>query len=298
MSQSPTVFNRRAVRRTRDRAARSLGGHDFLLAEAAERLLDHLDDVKRGFPVALDLGCRTGTLAALRGNRGGIGALVQCDLSEKMARAAQGHLTLAADEEALPFAPASFDLVLSSLALHWVNDLPGALAQIRRVLKPDGLFLASLFGGETLKELRQALAEAELQTAGGASPRVSPFAELRDLGGLLQRAGFALPVADADTIIVSYDEPMKLLADLRGMGETNAHALRRAAFSRRELFPAMAETYRRLFADETGRVPATFQIVTLTAWAPHASQPQPLKPGSAQTSLAKALSSKKLDDYE
>lgn len=296
MSETPIVFNRRAVRRNRDRAAPGLDRHDYLLAETAERLLDRLDDVKRDFPTALDLGCRTGTLAARLGRRGGVRTLIQCDLSEKMARAAReardaptlAAPALAADEEALPFAEGTFDLVLSSLALHWVNDLPGTLVQIRRALKPDGLFLAALFGGETLKELRSALTEADLAVSGGVSPRVSPFAQVRDLGQLLQRAGFALPVVDADTVTVAYADPARLLADVRGMGEANAAAARRKSFSRRALFAAALDRYPR--ADALGgRVPATFQIVYLTAWAPHESQPKPLHPGSAKASLAAAL---------
>ena len=298
MSETPEVFNRRAVRRHRDRAARRLARHDFLLAEAAARLLDRLDDIKRDFPLALDLGCRTGILAGARGGRGGVRTLIQCDLSEQMARAARdgdGGPALVADEEALPFADGAFDLILSSLALHWVNDLPGTLVQIRRALKPDGLFLAAMFGGETLKELRGALTEADLATSGGASPRVSPFAQVRDLGQLLQRAGFALPVVDADTVTVAYAEPARLLADLRGMGEANAVALRRRSFSRRQVFAQAHENYRRAAgadAADGGRVPATFQIVYLTAWAPHDSQPKPLRPGSATASLAAALKDK------
>ncbi len=294
MSETPIVFNRRAVRRNRDRAAPGLAGHDFLLVEAAERLLDRLDDVKRDFPLALDLGCRTGFLAGLLGRRGRARTLIQCDLSEPMARAARdahGGPVLAADEEAIPFADGAFDLILSSLALHWVNDLPGTLVQIRRALKPDGLFLAAMFGGETLKELRGALTEADLATSGGASPRVSPFAQVRDLGQLLQRAGFALPVVDADTVTVAYADPARLLADLRGMGEANATALRRQSFSRRDFFAAAREHYRRLTGID-GRAPATFQIVYLTAWAPHPDQPKPLRPGGAEASLAAILAAK------
>ncbi|MCC7016614.1 MAG: methyltransferase domain-containing protein [Rhodospirillales bacterium] len=295
MSDLPLVFNRRAVRRHRDRAAKHFSEHDFLFREVAERLLDRLDDVKRAFPLALDLGCRTGLIGRLRGNRGRIGTLVQCDLSEAMARAARvsngGGVTVA-DEEAVPFASGTFDLVLSALALHWTNDLPGALAQIRSSLKPDGLFLGALFGGETLKELRRALTEAEIEVAGGAGPRVAPFADVRDLGALLQRAGFALPVVDADMIPVSYADPLRLMRDLRGMGEGNAVAGRRKAFSRRGLFAAANERYRRGFVQSDGRLPATFQVVFLTAWAPHPDQPKPLRRGSAETSLAAALGGK------
>ncbi len=282
------VFDRDAVRRHRDRAAAGLADHDFLLREVGERLVDRLDDIRRRFPCALDLGCHGGVLAGLLGERGGIETLVHSDLSPCMAAAAPG-LRLAADEEALPFAPASFDLVLSLLSLHWVNDLPGALTQLRQILKPDGLLLAAMLGGQTLKELRQALAAAEIALESGISPRVAPFADVRDVGGLLQRAGFALPVVDSETITVSYGEPLRLLHDLRGMGETNAVRDRRKTCTRRgTLFSALAR-YRELFADAAGRVPASFQVIFLTGWAPDASQPSALPPGSARMRLADVL---------
>jgi SAM-dependent methyltransferase len=203
--------------------------------------------------------------------------------------AGAGRLTLVADEEALPFAAESFDLIISNLSLHWVNDLPGCLLQIRHALKEDGLFLASMFGGESLKELRQCLQDAELQEEGGASPRVSPFADLRDAGALLQRAGFALPVVDVDTLTVTYPNPIKLLTDLRGMGETNAVAARRKTFTRRGTLLKALALYEQRHADANGRIPATFQILTLTAWRPHESQQKPLAPGSGRTPLADAL---------
>lgn len=291
MPDSMNVFDRRLVRRHRDRAAVRLEGHDFLFREIAERLTDRLDDVTRKFPLALDLGCHGGEIAgALRG-RGGIETLVQCDLSAAMARraAANGCPTLAADEEMLPFAPESFDLIVSDLSLHWVNDLPGCLLQVRRCLKPDGLFLAAMLGGDTLHELRQSLMEAELAEAGGVGPRVSPFADLRDAGGLLQRAGFGLPVIDGDRLTVSYADSLKLMHDLRGMGEGNAVR----EHTGRPLHPALAartdEIYRRHFGDAEGRLTATFQIIYLTAWAPAASQQRALAPGSARTRLADAL---------
>jgi len=198
-------------------------------------------------------------------------------------------LRLAAEPEALPFAPGSFDAVLSVLALHWVNDLPGALLQLRRALKPDGLLLVSLLGGETLSELRQALMTAEFAEEGGVSPRVSPFAELRDLGGLLQRAGFAMPVVDSDRLTVTYPDALALMRELRGMGESNAVAERRRSFTRRVTLARATALYGEMFGLPDGRVPASFEIVTLTAWAPHESQPQPLRPGSATTRLAAAL---------
>ncbi len=291
MAETMTVFNRRAVRRHRDRAAANLAPHDFLFAETAERLVDRLDDVKRAFPLALDAGCHGGELSRALQGRGGVETLVAADLSPNMAKLAgqTGAPTLAADEEALPFAAASFDLVLSNLSLHWVNDLPGALVQIRQALKPDGLVLASMLGGATLHELRAALYEAEIEIEGGLSPRFSPLADVRDLGNLLQRAGFALPVADFETITVSYENPLKLLRDLRGMGETNANSERRVNFSRRAtLFKAM-EIYMDRFAGPDGRLPATFEVITLTAWAPAPDQPQPMAPGSGATPLGEAI---------
>lgn len=281
------VFDRRAIRQRRDRAARR-DGFDFLFTEAAEQLLDRLADVNRRFPLALDLGCRDGILRRQLGNRGGIEQLVQADISPEFAARGSG-LRIAGDPEFLPFAPGSFDLALSALALHWVNDLPGALLQLRQALKPDGLLLVSLLGGETLTELRQVLMEAELAEEGGVSPRVSPFAELRDLGGLLQRAGFAMPVVDSDVLTVTYPDALALMRDLRGMGESNAVAERRRNFTRRGTLARAAALYEAQFAQPDGRIPASFEIITLTAWAPHADQPKPLRPGSARTRLADAL---------
>jgi len=283
-----TVFDRRAVRRHRDRAAATLAEHDFLLREVGERLADRLDDVKRTFDRALDVGCHRGELGRTLDGRGGINWLVHADLSPAMVARTPGA-AVACDEEALPFAPGSFDLVLSLLSLHWINDLPGALVQVRRVLKPDGLFLAAMLGGETLKELRSSLAEAEMAVDGGLSPRISPFADVRDAGDLMQRAGFALPVIDTETITVSYADPFRLMADLQGMGETNAVIERRKDSLRRQTLMAAVERYRAEFGDADGRVPATFQVVYLTGWAPHHAQPKPLRPGSASARLADAL---------
>lgn len=285
---TPIVFDRAQLRRQRDRAARTLADHQFLLEEVGERLCDRLLDITRGFPRALDLGCHTGQMARLLAGRGGIETLVQSDLSPAMAKAA-GGLAVAADEEALPFAAGAFDLVMSNLGLHWVNDLPGALVQIRQALKPDGLFIASMLGGETLLELRDSFLAAELAEEGGAGPRVSPFADVREMGSLLQRAGFALPVVDLDTIVVTYGEPLRLLADLRGMGEGNAAVDRRRGMMRRATLLRAMALYRERFGDSDGRVRATFQVLTLTAWRPHESQQKPLARGSGKISLAKAL---------
>jgi NADH dehydrogenase [ubiquinone] 1 alpha subcomplex assembly factor 5 len=290
MTDDVTVFNRALVRARRQRRAAAFDGFDFLAREVAERLADRLDDVTRRFPLALDLGCRGGVLGSLLAGRGGVETLVQTDLAAAMAARARAFgLVCAADEEALPFADGSLDLALSSLALHWVNDLPGTLVQIRRALKPDGLLLAALFGGETLTELRAALAEAELETTGGVSPRVSPFADVRDMGALLQRAGYALPVVDSETITVSYAEPLSLMRDLRGMAESNAVAARRTVPMRRDTLMRACERYAETHAGADGRIPATFQVLFLTGWAPDASQPKALQPGQAATPLAQAL---------
>jgi NADH dehydrogenase [ubiquinone] 1 alpha subcomplex assembly factor 5 len=291
MTDSMNVFDRRLVRRHRDRAASHLDGHDFLFREIAERLADRLDDVTRKFPRALDLGCHGGEVAAALRGRGGIETLVQCDLSAAMAgrAATNGRPTLVADEELLPFAAQSFDLVISDLSLHWVNDLPGCLLQVRQCLKPDGLFLAAMLGGDTLYELRQSLIEAEVAETGGVGPRVSPFADLRDAGGLLQRAGFALPVIDGDRLTASYPDILKLMRDLRGMGEGNAVRERTSRAVNRAIVARADEIYRRRFGDAEGRLTATFQIINLTAWAPAAGQQRSLAPGSARTRLADAL---------
>lgn len=282
------IFDRALVRKHRDRAAPDFVSHDFLVREVADRLADRLDDIKRSFPVALDLGCHTGELADALKGRGGIQRLVQCDLSPSMAAkaAANGNPTLAADEEWLPFAAHSFDLVISCLSLHWVNDLPGTLLQIRRVLKPDGLFLGALFGAGTLAELRKALTDAELAEEGGISPRIAPFADVKDLGALLQRAGFTLPVADTDTVSVTYADPMRLMADLRGMGEANAVAEQRKGMTRRATLLHAISAYQSQFAGPDGRLPATFQVMTMTGWAPHPCAPAPAPQGCAVPGLA------------
>ena len=291
MTEDMRIFDRAAVRSHRERAAPAFEAADFLIREVAERLAERLEDLSRRFPLALDLGCHDGLLGRQLQGRGGIETLVQCDLSPAMARraASSGRPTLAADEEVLPFRPASFDLVMSALSLHWVNDLPGSLLQIRQSLKPDGLFLGALFGGETLPELRRALFDAESEIEGGVSPRLSPVVDLREAGGLLQRAGFALPVADGDRITVTYPDLFKLMADLRAMGEANAVIGRRPGFTRRETLLRAAQLYQERHAQPDGRLPATFQVLYLTGWAPHVSQQQPLRPGSARLRFADAL---------
>ena len=245
----------------------------------------------RDFPRAVDLGARNGAFAqALAASDAAprVGLLVEADLSGRMLAGRSGMRVLA-DEERLPFAPASLDLIVSSLSLHWANDVIGALVQARLALKPDGLFIGALFGGATLTELRQSLTAAELELTGGAGPRVSPFADPSDAAGLLQRAGFALPVADVDRVTVRYDHPLKLMTDLRRMGETSVLAERHPRPLTRRVLARAFEIYRQNFADPDGRLPATFEILTLTGWSPSETQQKPLRPGSAKMRLADAL---------
>ncbi|NKC29923.1 methyltransferase domain-containing protein [Falsiroseomonas selenitidurans] len=276
------VFDRKLVRRRRDRAAATVERVAPILEDCAARLLDRLDDTTRRFDRALEIGGRGVVAPMLRAR--GIASVVSADLSPAMAAQA-GGLAVAADEEFLPFAPASFDLIVASLSLHWVNDLPGALIQIRRALAPDGLFLASLPGLGTLGPLRQALAEAESALRGGLSPRISPFPELRDGAGLLQRAGFALPVADAEEVAIAYRRPLALLADLRAAGEGNAVLARDPRTPPRALFPMAAAA---LPAGAQGIDPV-LRLLVLTGWSPHESQQKPARPGSATHRLADAL---------
>ncbi len=289
------VFDRAVVRQRRERAARGWDGAAFLKREIATRLVDRLDDIKRSFPVALDIGCHAGEVGAALvlpdgKRRGGVETLLQMDLAEGFARRARAlGPAFVGDEELMPVAPQSLDLALSAMSLHWVNDLPGTLLRIRESLKPDGLFLGALLGGETLWQLRQALAQAESDVEGGLSPRVSPFADLRDATGLLQRAGFALPVGDAERIEVSYPDTLALLRELRAMGESNAVRGRRPTLTRRATLLRALSIYEQRHGGANERVPATFEVIYLHGWAPHASQQKPLAPGAATGRLADAL---------
>jgi len=268
---SMLVFDRVAVRRHRDRAAATVGAVADVLCDAAERLVERLDDTTRRFSFALDVGGR-GVVAPLLRARGI--EVVSCDLSARMA-AVNGEVCVAADEEFLPFGAGSFDLIVASLSLHAVNDLPGALIQLRQALKPDGLLLASMPALGTLTELRTALTKAETVLTGGVSPRVSPFPELRDCAGLLQRAGFAVPVADMEEIRLLYRDPLVLLQDLRSAGEGNAIRLRDRRVPPRRLFPVALTS----LPTEDGRVPVSLRMAMLTGWAPSGL---PLRPTGAR----------------
>lgn len=263
----PRIFDTQAQALRRARAARLVGDR-FLVREAIEGIKARLTPVNRSFTTALALD--ENAVAPVR------------EFAQKI------DIASFADHDRLEAQGSGFDLAVGVLSLHTLNDLPGALVQIRRALKPDGLFLAALFGGATLTELRDSFAAGEIATLGGVTPRVAPMADVRELGALLQRAGFALPVADIERTTVRYREFKTLVSDLRLMGETNALAGRHGRLSRATLAAALAH-YQANHADEDGRLRATFDIVYLTGWAPDESQPKPLRPGSAKIRLADAL---------
>jgi SAM-dependent methyltransferase len=272
-SIAPVLFDR-ALLRARQLRALQFGPATFLLDRVAEDMAERLHAVLREFKNAADVGTPSDQVRnALLEH---VGQLARINLPD-------------VESEPLPIQPGSLDLVVSALALQFVNDLPGALSQIRRALKPDGLLLAAMIGGDTLTELRQSFAAAEAELESGVSPRVAPFADLRDVGALLQRAGFALPVTDVDRVVVRYDSAFALMQDLRRMGATNILVERRRTPTRRATLLRMAQLYGERFADADGRIRATFDVIWLSGWAPHQSQQQPLQPGSAKVSLAEAV---------
>jgi SAM-dependent methyltransferase len=284
MSDPVLIFDRTRIRANRDRGA-SHPGHDFLHEWCARALVSRLDDVKRGFPLAVSIGASG--LAPLHATSK-IGTLIASDLSQRRLRHVPG-LKIHADEEFLPFAAGSLDLILSPLALHTANDLPGVLLQIRRALKPDGLFMAAMLGGETLHELRQVMADAEMNLRGGLSPRIFPFADKPQMGSLLQRADFSLPVVDSEIVTVTYEDAFKLMRDIRMMGEGNAIIRRDRSFAGKTLFMDAAHLYQERFSGPDGRIEASFEVIFLIGWSPHESQQKPLKPGSATSRLADIL---------
>jgi SAM-dependent methyltransferase len=273
---APILFDR-ALLRTRMERARRGRPATFLLDRVREDFEERLQAVTRNFADAADIWTP--------------GELLQKPVADRF----QSLTCIDPDQsEALPLQPASLDLAVSALAFQFVNDLPGVLAQIRRALRPDGLLLAAMLGGDTLTELRQSFAAAEAECEGGVSPRVAPFADLRDIGSLLQRAGLALPVTDVDRVVVRYDSAFALMQDLRRMGATNVLIERRHTPTRRATMLRMAQIYSERFADADGRIRATFDVIWLSGWAPHESQPKPLQPGSAKASLEAAVKGKKL----
>ena len=285
---TPQIFDRPLHIRRRDRIAARVAGHDFLLARVADDFAERLSLVQRTFSAGLNIDAHHGLLSRRLRTLTNVTALTDADPSAAMRALCDGP-TLDADAEALPLASGSIDLVVSGLSLQLTNDLPGALIQLRRALRPDGLLLAALLGSETLRELRQAWLIAEEELTGGASPRVAPFADVRAMGSLLQRAGFALPVADTDTVTVTYSSPLALMSEIKAMGASNMLTDRRRVPVTRTLLMRAAQAYQDRFGLPDGRIPATFEIITLTAWVPHESQPKPLRPGSATTRLATAL---------
>lgn len=289
MNNSLQIFDPNLIRRRHARALPGLQDHNFLIDRAAFALADRLGDIKRAFPVSVLEGLRCSATAQT--------ALQNASRSENFWRAGliPGERSdLQSDPEILPFAHASLDLFLSNFTLHNTNDLPGTLVQIRRALKPDGLFLAAMPGGETLFELRAALTQAEMELKGGLSPRVHPFATKQDMGALLQRTGFALPVVDSEILTITYENLFRLLAELRGVGAGNALMARHKTNPGRAFFNRAAQIYAANFSEKSGsgRIEASVEIIYLIGWAPHASQPQPLRPGSAKTRLADALGTK------
>ena len=285
LTSPAAVFDRCRVRRNRERSQKNFKEHSFLFDWAAQEMKDRLAFINRSFSSVLQIGGHT--MRALEDNEQMVGftAVMDCaSFSPKDKR-----LFVQAEEDFFPFGAGTLDLVLGAMTLHTVNDLPGALIQIRRSLKPDGLFLAAFFGGETLYELRDVLIESEAQTRGGISPRVFPFADKQQAGALLQRAGFALPVVDSEIITVTYPNLFRLMRDLRGMGEGNALRLRDKSFPGKTFFRKAEDLYRQRYSDPDGRIRASFEILFMIGWAPHESQQKPLRPGSAETSLAEAL---------
>jgi NADH dehydrogenase [ubiquinone] 1 alpha subcomplex assembly factor 5 len=284
----PLIFDRALLQHRRARAAANAHDHDFLLARVADDFADRLSIVQRTFTNGLNIESAHGHVSTRLRTLPNVSSLIDADPAPALlAHCPQPHVQ--ADLEAFHATPDTYDLIISALSLHLVNDLPGALIQLRRAMRPDGLLLASLLGGDTLTQLRQAWLIAEDELTGGASPRVAPFADVRALGALLQRAGFALPVADTDVVTVTYASPLHVMRELKAMGASNMlHARRRIPVTRGLLMRA-CEIYQERFGTPDGRIPATFEIITLTAWVPHDSQPKPLKPGSATTRLATAL---------
>ncbi|PZP54875.1 MAG: SAM-dependent methyltransferase [Micavibrio aeruginosavorus] len=276
-----SVFNRDHLRQQRKRALQDFVRHGFLFEWASDQIIDRLQDIKKNFPVAYGIGNRTPkdfwvNLKSLKQ----IETLLVCD-------AVKGDII--ADNEILPFQENSADLIISLLDLHTVNDLPGTLTQIRRILKPDGLFIGCMLGGETLYELRETLMQTDIEMSSGASPRVAPFADTQTAGALLQRAGFSLPVVDSEIIRASYQTMFNLMADLRGMGESNILSSRKKTFTASGFFARAAEYYQRNFSEPDNRVTASFEIIFMIGWAPHESQQKPLRRGSAEHSLSEFL---------
>ena len=290
------LFDQRLVQQHRQRAASSYAEFAFLKDVAAARLAERMELIRRDFDLCLDVGAHDGRLGRHFAKLDKIGHLIHAEPAEKFAIATKHHGPVVVHKLGeLPYKPKCFDAVFSCLSLHWVDDLPGLMIQACQLLKPDGLLLASLLGGNSLTELKQSLAEAEQDITGGFSPRCAPMADIRDIGGLMSRAGLALPVADSDRLTVNYPNIYKLMADLRGMGEQNALLARLRTPTRRQVFMRAEEIYRHRFGRADGQIPASFEIVTVTGWAPHESQQKPLLPGTATHRLSAVLGADEQD---
>lgn len=283
MTNDIFVFDRTIVRQKRNRCAPHLEKHGFLVDWSMDQISSRLQDIKRKFPTALQIGCRSHKIDV---EEFGIENLYTLDIAENLSP------DIHADEELLPFAAESFDIIFSPLNLHTTNDLPGTLSQIKHALKADGLFIAAMLGGETLYELRQVMNDVEMELSNGVTPRISPFADMPQMGALMQRAGFNLPVIDSEKITVTYDSTFKLMEDLRLMGEGNALIERTKKSETKEFFSRVNALYLEQHAEEDGRIKATFEIIFLIGWSPHESQQKPLRPGSAKMRLADALNTK------
>lgn len=280
------IFDRALLQRRRERAAgaRPVAGCDYLLKHVSEDIADRISLITRDFPLALNFGSHGGPLSQMIAELGNVGQIISSDAVPRLA-GQQAGLKVVADEELFPFREEAFDLVVSALNLQWVNDVPGALVQIRRGLKPDGAFIAATLGGETLGELRHVMLLAEEELYDGASPRVAPFADVRDYGHLLQRAGFALPVTDRDVVKVRYGTTLNLMRDLRAMGASNMLHGRSRRPASRAFFARVEALYHEIYGESDGRLPVTFELVYLMGWAPHPDQQKPLRPGSGQVHL-------------
>lgn len=289
------IFNRRLVKERRNRFAKHLRQYNFLHNWVGEQIADRLDDIKREFPSTLLMSARCDDAITDKiVESGKITSVLSMDLSSKMVSAFSGK-AFVADEELLPIKENSLDAAVSILNLHTINDLPGALIQINRALKPDGVFIGSMFGGETLFELREALNHAEMKLKGGMSPRVAPFADMQQMASLMQRGGYALPVVDSEIIKISYNSMFDLMKDIRFMAEANSISARAKTLTSRSIMMEAAQYYDENFAEGNGKVYASFEVIFLIGWAPHESQQQPLRPGSAQNSLASALNTKEIN---
>jgi SAM-dependent methyltransferase len=288
MSEDRELFDRALLRRRRARFAGQMGEHEALLAHVAVEIVDRIGAILRDFPLALDLGAYHGVLGHAVAALSSVGEMIYAESVPTLAGLCP-RPAVVCDEELLPLKDQSLNLVVSGLALHRLNDLPGALIQIRRALRPDGLFLGAALGSRSLQELRYALIEAEAEHHGGASPRIAPFADVREYGGLLQRAAFALPVTDAELLTVTYPSPRELMREIRALGGGNVMAARRKAPLPRGTLERAEEIYRTRYGTAEGKIKASFEIVYLSGWAPHPSQQKPLAPGTAKTRLADAL---------